>query len=134
MGRPDDAGDSAAKAPAFVLRAPQPFWWTVLVHAPVDDTYVAAKLRVKYLPVEQPELDRMQGIGLDAAKGEQPPGDDEVIRRVVLDWSGPVDEAGAPVPFTAETLAQFCRVPMARTALVATYILAMKGMAARKNA
>lgn len=119
------------KAPAFVLRMPASFKWTVRVPVATDDDYAHAELRVKFKPVSQARLDAFRGIGL--AAGELPPSDTEIATEVLEGW-GLKDEHGEPVPFNPEKLAEFLAVPMARTATVATYMAAMSGLAARKNA
>lgn len=123
-------GDTQDKAPAFVLRMPGSFKWTVRVPVPGDDTYTHAELRVRFKPVSQQRLDAFRGIGL--AEGQVPPTDHEIVHEVLEAW-GLKDENGEPVPFTPEKLDEVLAVPMARTAIVATYMAAMSGMAARKN-
>jgi hypothetical protein len=118
------------KAPAFVLRMPASFTWTVRIPVPGDDEYKHATLRVRFKPVSQQRLDAFRGVGL--AEGEAPPSDRDIAHEVLEGW-GLKDEAGEPVPFTPEKLDEVLAVPMARTAIVATYMAAMSGMAARKN-
>lgn len=126
--------NSAAAAPEadFVLRKPANFWWTVRVPAPQDDDYRLFRLQLQFRAVTQPTLERMQGRGL--AEGEAPPSDDDVCRTVVVGWRGLNDEAGQALPFTPENLAAVLAIPMVKPAVVATYMAAMSGVAARKNA
>lgn len=122
-----------AKTALFVLGAKAPdFWWTVQVPAPTDNDYQVAGLDLLFAPVEQPELDAMRGIGL--AEGQVAPTDAQIVQRVVRGWRKLRDEHGQEVPFGPEALAQLMRAPVVRTAVVVTYLAAMSGTAARKNA
>lgn len=124
--------DAAEKLPAFVLGSPPPdFWWTVKVPVPTDDDYAFAALRVRFAWASQAELDRMRGVGL--AEGERAPTDDEIARAKVTGFDVR-DEFKNPVPFSAEKLGELLAAPMVRSAIVGTYLAAMSGMAARKNA
>ena len=124
--------DNDAKLPAFVLGSPPPdFWWTVKVPVPTDDDYAFAALRVQFAWCSQAELDRMRGIGL--ADSEAAPTDDEIARAKVRGFEL-ADEHGSAVPFNDATLAALLNAPMVRSAIVGTYLAAMSGMAARKNA
>ena len=119
------------KQPLFVLRKPRDFWWPVQVPIPHDGAYLMARLDVLYAALEQPEIDRMRGVGL--ADGESPPTDSQIAQRVVRGWRDLADEAGNPVAFSAEALAQLLQTPAMRTAIVMTYLAAVSGLAARKN-
>lgn len=120
-------------APSFILGAvlALQFTWTVRVPVPGNDDYSHAELPLNFRVVDQPELDKMRGIGL--AEGETPPTDEQIVRRVVVGWPSLKDAAGNEVPFSDEALSQLLLSPMVRTATVATYMAAMSGMAARKN-
>lgn len=118
--------------PTFVLRAPQHFWWEVKIPAPVDGDYAFAKLDLLFTALPQPELDKMQGLGL--ADGEKVPTNDEICRRVVRGWRHLPDENGEPVIFSPEALVQLLAFPMARECIAGTFLAASKGLAARKNA
>ena len=120
------------KAVAFVLGAAlAQFTWTVRVPVPGDDDYLHAELPLTFKPLPQPELDKMRGIGL--AEGEAAPTDAEIVSRVVVGWPRLLDADGELVPFNPVALALLTQAPMVRTAIVATYLAAMSGMAARKN-
>lgn len=122
-------GDDATP---FVLRMPTAFWWTVRIPIPTDDTYQVATLRVQFKPVDQHRLDAMQGLNLPP--GELPPTEHAICHEVVVGWWKLPDEHGVEQPFSAEALDRLLAVPVVRAALVATYLAAMRGMAARKNA
>jgi hypothetical protein len=123
----------AKQQPLFILGATVPeFWWTVQIPSPTDNDYAVAGLDLLFAPVEQPELDAMRGIGL--AEGEAVPSDAQICRRVVRGWRKLCNEHGAEVPFSPEALDQLLRAPVVRTAIVVTYLAAMSGTAARKNA
>lgn len=118
--------------PTFVLKAPTSFWWTVRIPTATDTDYSYAKLDVLFAALPQTELDKMRGAGL--AEGDQLPSEDDIARRVVKGWRHLPDENGDAVPFTPEKLGELLAVPMVRTHIVATYMAATSGMAARKNA
>jgi len=116
--------------PLFVLGATPPdFWWQVRVPVPGDNAYSHATFEAQFRPVDQTELDRMQGFGL--AEGELPPTDEQIARRVLVGWK--LQGPEGPLPFTPENLQQLLAAPMVRTAVVATYLACMRGVAARKN-
>lgn len=123
--------DTDVKLPAFVLAPPAAFWWTVKVPIPTDDDYSYAALRVKFAWADQTELDKMRGVGL--AEGEAAPSDDDIARRKVIGFELK-DEFKNPLEFSEANLALLLKAPMVRSAIVATYMAAMNGMAARKNA
>lgn len=113
------------QAPAFILGAALPrFTWTVRVPVPGDDTYHHAELPLIFQAVDQDELDVMQTGGTLQA---------DIVRRVVVGWPGLQDAGGRDVPFSPVALEQLMSAPMVRVAIVATYIAAMTGTAARKN-
>jgi hypothetical protein len=118
--------------PTFVLKAPTSFWWTVRIPTATDTDYSYAKLDVLFAALPQAELDKMRGAGL--AEGDQLPSEDDIARRVVKGWRHLPDENGDAVPFSHDKLEQLLAVPMVRTHIVATYMAATSGMAARKNA
>lgn len=125
--------NDAPKTPLYVLGAAVPdFWWTVRIPSPTDNDYAVAELDLLFAPADQPELDAMRGIGL--AEGEAPPTDAEIAQRKVRGWRKVRNELGQEVPFGPEGLQQLLRAPVVRTAIVATYLAAMSGTAARKNA
>lgn len=117
--------------PTFILQAPKDFWWEVKIPIPADGDYRFARLDLLFAALEQPELDKLEGKGL--AEGEKLLTNDELCQRVVRAWRHLPDEQGNPVPFSAEALAQLLRWPMARESIVATFMAASKGLAARKN-
>lgn len=121
-----------SKAPAFILGAALPlFTWTVRVPVPGADDYQHAELPLLFQAVDQPELDRMRGLG--PADGP-PPTEDEIVRQVVKGWPSLLDADGNDVPFSADALEKLMAAPMVRVAIVATYLSAMTGTAVRKNA
>ena len=123
---------SETTIPQFVLAAPKDFWWEVRIPVAQDNTYSFFKLDLLFAALEQPEIDKMQGIGL--AEGETLLTNDEICRRVVRGWRHLPDEHGDAVVFSPEALAQLLRVPIARESIVAHFLSASKGLAARKNA
>lgn len=126
------SNDNSKEAPIFVFGQQIPdFWWTVRIPLPTDNDYRVALLDVQFAAVDQPELDRMRGIGL--AEGEQAPSDAEIARQVMRGWKL-VDANGQPVLFEPHRVDELLRAPIVRTAIVSTYLAAMSGVAARKNA
>ncbi|MCV2349339.1 phage tail assembly chaperone [Paucibacter sp. Y2R2-4] len=117
---------------AFILGAAlMNFTWTVNVPVPGQDQYQFAKLPLEFVQVDQAQLDKFRGIGL--AEGEALPSDADIVRRVVVGWPDLKNAAGEPVPFSPEALEQLMLAPIVRSAIVATYMAAMSGGAARKN-
>jgi hypothetical protein len=116
----------------FVLAMPAAFWWTVRIPVPSENDYQHCKLDVLFEPLSQKQLDRMRGIGLD--EGEQPPTDEAIARKVIKNWRGMKGPDGVDLPFNDEALGHLLLVPLARTAIVATYFTVMSGIGARKNA
>lgn len=123
---------TAPAAPAFVLKKPSNFWWTLRVPVPGDDDYAMATLRCLFRWMDQAEFDKLRGMGL--ADGEEAPSDEAIARRVLMGWEGLSDEGGEPVPFSAEALEQVLAHTLMRQSVVATYMAVMSGVAARKNA
>jgi len=126
--------NNTTQAPAFVLgmTLTLAFVWTVRVPVPGDDDYSHATLPLMFRPLDQTELDRIRGIGL--AEGEAVLTDEQIIRLVVVGWPSLKNAAGEELPFNDENLGHLLTAPMMRSAIVATYLAAMSGMAARKNA
>jgi hypothetical protein len=122
----------AAKLPAFVLQAPKDFWWTVRIPVPTDNDYQVAVLDVQFAALPQPELDRMRGVGLQP--GEAVPSELASVLRVMRGWRGLQDEHGQAVPYTDAKRDELLAAPAVRTCILATYLAASSGMAARKNA
>jgi protein-disulfide isomerase-like protein with CxxC motif len=118
--------------PTFVLRQPSSFWWEVKIPVPTENDYQMAVLEVQFADLPQAELDKMRGQGL--GEGEKMPTEEEICKRVVCGWRKLQDETGAPVPFSEEALARMLAAPRVRTHMVATFLAASSGMAARKNA
>lgn len=130
------------EAPLFVLAEPTEFWWDVRIPAPAAEggEYRFAVLQLLFAPVDQDELDWMQGLkqrtepdGDGGTRIVPQPTDDDICQRVLRGWRRFNDAAGNPVPFRPDTLARLLRVPMARQAIAVTYLAVMRGMA-RKNA
>jgi hypothetical protein len=121
------------KAVQFVLGQKAPdFWWTVTVPVPTDNDYTHATLDVLFRPLSQERVDKMRGLGLK--EDETPPTDEQICSAVVRGWRGLIDPQGAEVAFSPEALQNLLAAPMVRTAIVATYLACMSGVAARKNA
>lgn len=121
------------QAPHFILGAALlDFTWTVRVPVPGDDRYTHAELPLIFRAVDQTELDKFRGVGL--AEGEALLSDADVVRRVVVGWPALKNAVGADVPFSPEALEQLMAAPIMRAAIVATYMAAMTGAAATKNA
>lgn len=122
----------AAKLPAFVLQAPKDFWWTVRIPVPTDNDYQVAVLDVLFAALHQTELDRMRGVGLKP--DEAMPSELDSVLRVMRGWRGLLDEHGNQVPYSEANRDILLAQPAVRTCILATYLAASSGMAARKNA
>lgn len=59
--------------------------------------------------------------------------DAEVLKSLIIGWSGVVDETGAEVPFSVEALSTLSGMPNARAAIYDAYFEAGAGKAAAKN-
>lgn len=123
----------------FVLAMPAAFWWPVKVPSPNDGDYTVATFDAFFEPVDQDELDKMRGIGLGTIVvdgqevPEQAPSDIEIVRRVLRGWRKVKAQDGSLLEFSPDALETLLRVPLVRSALVATYLNVMLGMGARKN-
>lgn len=126
------SNEQAEKTATFVLRAPPDFWWPVRVPIATDGDYSYAVLDCLFEALPQPELDKMRGVGL--AKDEAMPSEDQIAKRVLKGWRRLPDEHGNPVPYSEAARDQLLAFPAFRTHLVATFLAASNGMAARKNA
>lgn len=116
----------------FVLGSePVEFTWTVRVPVPGADDYRFAQLPLHFVAVDETELNRMRGIGLGPK--EIPPSNEQICRQVVRGWPALKDTTGADVPFSPKALDKLLTAPMVAASIVATYLAAMSGMAARKN-
>jgi len=124
--------DTTAKPVPFVLRMPSAFWWTVRVPVLADNDYQVAELDLRFKPVDQDRLDAFRGTGLKP--GQPLITEAEICAEVVEGWRNMPDEHGDLIPFSPDGLQQLLRVPVVRAAIVATYLAAMSGMGARKNA
>lgn len=119
------------KLPTFVLQAPKDFWWEVKIPIPTDNDYTLCKLDVLFAALPQPEIDRMRGQGLQP--GDAMPTELEAAQRVVRGWRHLPDENGNAVPYSEAARDQLLAVPAVRTCILATFMAASSGMAARKN-
>ncbi len=59
--------------------------------------------------------------------------DGEMLKQIVVGWSDVVDETGAPVTFSSESLADLIAMQSAREAIFTAYYDAVSGKAAEKN-
>jgi hypothetical protein len=124
--------DKPAELPTFVLRMPTTFWWPVRIPTAADGDYTVAVLDVLFACLPQPELDKMLGKGLGS--DEKLPTEEQIFDRVVKGWRNLPDENGDQVPYSAENRDRLAAHPMARAHIVASFMAASTGMAARKNA
>lgn len=120
-----------AKPNPFRLGLPANFWWTVRVPVPVHDDYQVAELDVLFEPKPQDRIDQMRG--LQPLPDGQVLTETQICREVVRGWKRLLGEDGQDVPFSPQALEQALAAPLLRASIVATYLAAMTGMAARKN-
>lgn len=116
----------------FRLGLPANFWWTVRVPVPVDGDYQVAELDVLFEPKGQDRIDQMRGLA--PLPDGQVLTEAAICREVVKGWKRLQAEDGQDVPFSPQALEQALAAPLLRASMVATYLAAMTGMAARKNA
>ena len=99
----------------FLEELPRRFDWPVDVHVPGAG---AQKFTAAFEELGQDDLDRI-------AEGER--ADAELARRVLVGWSGVVDDTGAEVPFSDARRDALIARPYARYAIARGYYEAILG-------
>lgn len=108
----------------FVLKREHTYTWPVEVRVPQDGgTYATQKLEATFRLLDQSRtddvLERRQALDADFA------------REVWIGWDGVEDEAGKPIPFSAEAREQLLGIPYVRAALVRAYFESVLGAPAK---
>jgi len=117
--------------PQFVLDEPATFEWPVRVPAPAAGRYQYAEFTAIFANLVGEEFDAL--VGSDPATGLPRRTDREVADQVLQGWSGLGGPAGTPLPYTPENKARLLGNQRARLAVVSTFLVAARGVAAEKN-
>lgn len=112
-----------AKNPTRTVKA-----WPVDIPVSVDGgKVITSNITVDFLVLPQDQIDERIG------NVESPNVDSAIVCDVVSDWSGIVDENGASVPFSPESLAVLAAMPNVRSAVLSAYFGVCSGRGAQKN-
>lgn len=109
----------------FKLTTQKTVTWPVTVQIPQDGgkTQKATfHVRVEVLP-----SDEFQAIY------ERGGNDEDLLRRVLVDWDGVADADGHPIPFSEEARDALIRIPYVRVALITAYMEMSQGREARQK-
>ena len=100
---------------------PEPRWtWPVIVHQPEGDgSFVERRFKAVWRLV--PKADREQ-LSLTEE------GSDELMRRSIVELQDLADEAGNPIPHSAELVDQLLGIPWIRRGLIQSYAGALTGV------
>lgn len=115
----------------FVLMDHYRFWWPATVRVP-DPERIGQTIDQTFEIMIQPES-QDAAIAADEAVDvletirERADHDRDRLSRLVLDWRGVVDDAGRPVPFSADTFAAALQVSWFRVAIWTAYREALSG-------
>jgi hypothetical protein len=123
----------------FVLTTKHFYWWPVTVAVPHPDQKRAGemlemtfKLQFESLPRDEAKALYEQARALPAAEAEAQSHAD--LLRVVKDWDEDVvDDAGRPVPFSAEALQQLLQISWYRLGVYRAWAASQVGEAARRG-
>lgn len=105
--------------------------WPVVITSAADGGKVSKdEIEVSFLILPQEKMDEQ----LDASRIAGGNADSDILREVLQDWNGVVDEDGSAVVFNADTLDAALQQVNIRSALINAYFDASSGRkAARKN-
>lgn len=110
----------------FIIKQSDTFKWPVVVELPADGgKTVKHTFDAEFKRLGKAELKDIYASLTDESA-------DDVIRRVLVGWSGVNDGADA-VPFSDAALAQLLDIPTVSGAILKAYSTAVSGEAARKN-
>jgi hypothetical protein len=77
---------------AFIRKATGTYWWEGVIREPDEEgVMVESTIRLKFKRIGQREAQRFAG-------------DAELLKGIVLDWSGIQDTAGKEIPFSKKEL------------------------------
>ncbi|MEN2980261.1 hypothetical protein P7L78_26420 [Tistrella bauzanensis] len=88
-----------------------------------------------YRMIEDQDLDRLITAAKDmdeAGPAFAAPGDKDVLRQVLVDWTGIIDQDNQPVPFSSDVLDYLMSIVPYRRAMMQAFLDALPG-ARRKN-
>lgn len=105
--------------------------WPVVITSAVDGGKVSKdEIEVSFLILPQEKMDEQ----LEASRTAGGNADSDILREVLQDWTGMIDEEGAAVPFNADSLDEALQQVNIRSAMINAYFDASSGRkAARKN-
>jgi len=97
-----------------------PIKWPVTIHTPVDGgESVKSEITAHFMLLPLSEAADLVG-------------DQAFLESILVGWDGVQDEAGNPLPFTAENRDRLCEISYVKSGILAAYFECSSG-AARKN-
>ncbi|HEC91270.1 MAG TPA: hypothetical protein ENI55_06350 [Alphaproteobacteria bacterium] len=97
------------------------FTWPVEIRVPADGGHRKHEIKVTFKMIDQ---DRIDGLLASA--------DVDLLREVVVGWSGVQDEDGNEIAFSDDVLGRIIKKAFVRTAMAREYIRGINGLD-RKN-
>jgi hypothetical protein len=116
--------------PMFVMQQPATFKWPVKVPVPVDGKYQYAEFTGTFPNMTEEELAKL--LSNDAVGGPTRT-DTQVAREVLLSFEGVKTPEGTDLECNDVSKAALLHGQRVAAAVVATFLAAVRGMAAEKN-
>lgn len=115
----------------FVLTHKHRYWWPVTIAVPSAERERAGEMVEMTFKMQFEALPRDEAKALQdrMVEGEQ----HADLMHVVKDWDEVVDEAGQPIPFSAEALQQLLQVSWGRLGVYRAWTASLVGEAARRG-
>ena len=121
----------------FILATTYAFWWPVKVQVPSGDTpgvFDVQTLKIRFEAIPDAEVtDHFNRRSAITDPVELRDHDHALMKRVIRNWEGVVDDAGNEVGFDQASLSRALGFLPFRTAVARAYADAMAGKAAEKN-
>lgn len=115
------------QVPFFLKVAPKNFNWPVKVPVPAEGHYVFAEFTGVFRYIQSADVDAW------LAPEGKPRTDKELAADVLLEVRDIRDENGEVIPTSPELVARMLAVDRAPSAVVATFLAVIRGIAAEKN-
>lgn len=123
----------------FVLTRKHLYWWPVTVSVPSPERDRAGEMVTMEFRMQFAALPRDEARALQERMRATPAGEGESeahadLMRVVKGWDEDVvDEAGRPVPFSTEALAELLQISWYRLGVYRAWAASLVGEAARRG-